>query len=267
MAARSFWKGAISFGLVNIPVKLYTATEDRPIKFNFLHKKCNSRIQYKKYCPVCKEEVSQEDIVRGFPYAKDQFVIMEEADFEKVDEKLSRTIEILNFVHLQEVDPIYYDRGYYLVPEEGSAKAYVLLRNAMKKTGEAAIARIALREKGRLALLRPMEGAIGLSTLYYPESIRTVESLSKEIPKEMEVKPKEMEMAIELMKQLSTPFKPEEYRDTYREKLMEAIHNKIEGREVSVSQHAEAPLIDLGEALKASLRRTSEKGKGKKKVA
>ncbi|MBI1823352.1 MAG: Ku protein [Nitrospirae bacterium] len=267
MAPRSFWKGSITFGLVNIPVKLYTATEDRPIKFHLLHKECNNRIQYKKYCPNCRREVSQEELVRAYPYSKDQFVILEDADFEKADETLSRTIEIINFVTFQEVDPIYYDRAYYVVPEEASAKAYLLLREGMKKTGQAAIGQLALREKGHLALLRPLGDAIGLETLYYPESIRTVETLSKEIPSKVDLKPKELDMAIELMKQLSVSFDPKAYRDTYREKLMEVIHNKIEGREITVTHPTKAPTLDLTEALKASLARTRERPKAKRKTA
>ncbi len=266
MAFRSFWKGSITFGLVNIPVRLYTATEDRPLKFNFLHKECNTRIQYRKYCPTCKKEVSQEEIVRGFPYSKEQFVLLDDKDFEKAAQALERTIEILNFVHIQEIDPVYYDRAYYVVPEEGSAKAYTLLREAMRKTELAAVGRIALRQKGHLALLRPIDEAIGLETLYYPESVRTVQTLSKELPKKVELKPKELEMAVELMKQLSAPFDPQAYHDTHREQLLEIIHNKIEGREVTVSKQAEAPLIDLAEALKASLKRTREKARGKGKT-
>lgn len=261
MAPRSFWKGSISFGLVNIPVRLYTATEDRPVKFHFLHKKCSSRIQYKRFCPTCKTEVDQEQIVRGYPYTKDQFVVMEESDFEKAAEKISRTIEIVNFIHLDEIDPIYYDKAYFLVPDPVSAKAYALLREAMKKTGQAAVGHIALRDKGHLALLRPIGDAIGLETLYYPDSIRPAASFSKELPKQVDLKPKEMEMAVELMNRLAVPFKPDEYKDTYRERLLEVIHDKIEGREVTISRQPEAPLIDLGEALKASLQRTREKKK------
>lgn len=263
MALRSFWKGSISFGLVNIPVRLYTATEDRPVKFHFLHKKCNTRIQYRKYCPTCKTDIAQEEIVRGYPYTKDQFVIMEESDFERASEKLARSIEIVNFVHLSEVDPIYYDKAYFLVPDPVAAKAYALLRDAMKKTGQAAIGHIALREKGHLTLLRPIDDAIGLETLYYPDAIRPAATFAKELPKGVDLKPREMEMAIELMNRLAVPFKPEQYKDTYRERLLEVIHDKIEGREVTVSKTPEAPLIDLGEALKASLSRTREKSRKK----
>lgn len=265
MAPRSFWKGSISFGLVNIPVRLYTATEDRPLKFNFLHGQCHSRIQYRRYCPTCKVEVKTEEIVRGYPFTKDQYVIMEEGDFEKAAERTSRTIEIVNFVHIGEVDPIYYDKAYFLVPEEASMKAYSLLRDAMRKTGQAGIGHIALREKGHLALLRPIEEVIGLETLYYPNAIRPAETFSRDLPKPVELKPKEMEMAVELMNRLAVPFKPEQYQDTYREQLMEVIHNKIEGREVAISKQPEAPLIDLAEALKASLERTGEKSVRRKK--
>ena len=156
---------------------------------------------------------------------------------------------------------IYYDKAYFLVPDPVAAKAYALLREAMKKTGQAAIGHIALREKGHLTLLMPIGDAIGLETLYYPDAIRPAATFAKELPKGADLKPREM--AVELMNRLSVPFKPEQYKDTYRERLLEVIHDKIEGREVTISRQPETRLIDLGEALKASLSRTREKGKKK----
>jgi len=265
MPLRSFWKGSISFGLVNIPVRLYSATEDRPVKFNLLHKKCHTRIQFRRYCPLDKVEVPNEEIARGYPISKDQYVILDERDFENVQGSLTRSIEVVNFVHLEEINPIYYDRAYYLVPQEMSAKAYGLLRDAMNKTGLAALGHAAFHEKGHLILLRAMEDIIGLETLYYNEDVRCVSAFANELPHQGDASPKEMEMAVELMRRLTAKFDPAQYHDTYRRQLMEMIRRKIEGKEIATPESPKGTVLDLAEALKASLNQTREKSKEKRR--
>lgn len=254
------WKGAISFGLVNIPVRMFTATEDRDIKFRYLHKACNTPLNYKKYCPNCNVDVSEDDIVRGYEYEPGHFVILTEEDFESVkDTSKGKSIEILDFVNLSEIDPVYFDKTYYLAPQETGAKAYNLLRQAMNDTGKIAIARVTIRSKETLAALRVYKNALVMETLFYADEVRPTEQIPG-LPAETRTNEKELDIAVKLIDNLTAKFEPEKYTNEYNTALTELIRKKVEGKEVRVAPEApKQNVIDLMEALKASLQETRKK--------
>lgn len=262
----TMWKGSISFGLVNIPIKMFAATEDKDIRFRYLHKKCHTPIKYKKTCETCNEQVTEKDIVKGFEYEPGRFVIITDEDFDAAKSKVgSRTIDIIDFVKLEEIDPIYFHKSYYLAPNENGDKAYSLLRKAMGDSERIAIAKITIRQKQSLAVLRVLEDTIILETIFYPDEVRE-RSLVPGLPKEMDVDDKELAIATQLIDQLTASFDPDKYKDEYRIALREVIDQKIAGEEIE-----EAPdvpkknVIDLMEALQASLKEV-EKPKTKKKT-
>lgn len=263
---RNIWKGVISFGLVSIPVKLYTATEAKDIKFNFLHKECKSPIKYEKACPVCKKEVKPEELVRGYEYEKGHYVIVQEEDIEKIPLSTLKSIEILDFVRLEEVDPIYFVKTYYVTPGDLGTKPYHLLLEAMRKTGRIGMARVVLRQKESLAVLRVYKNCLVMETIYYPDEIRSTEGLS-ELNYEMNIHENELKMAVNLIDNLTANFEPSKYRNQYREALMELIQAKISGEDVSIAPQFEpTKVIDLMEALRASIEATQKKGKGEERV-
>lgn len=250
---RNIWKGAISFGLVNIPIKLYTATEVKDIKFNFLHRECKSPIRYEKICPVCKTELNSEDLVRGYEYEKGRYVIIEEEDLEKIPLSTLKNIEILDFVSIEEIDPIYYVKSYYVAPGDLGTKAYHLLLEAMKKTGRIAVARVVLRQKESLAVLRTSHNALIMETIFYPDEIRDTQ-LIPEMKYDIAVHDNELKMAVNLIESLTARFEPEKYQNNYREALLELIHAKVKGEEViTPAQPETTKVVDLMEALKASI--------------
>lgn len=261
---RPIWKGAISFGLVNIPIKLYTATESKDIKFRFLHKECKSPINYRRYCPVCDEKVENEDLVKGYEYESGHFVVMEEEDFAKIPLETLKAIEIIDFVDLSEIDPIFFIKSYYLAPTDLGLKPYHLLFKAMQETGKIAIARVVLRSKETLACVRLYENALIMETIYYPDEIRSPQ-LIPELAQEVKVNAGELKMAKSLIKSLSSKFKPQKYTSHYRGALLELIDAKIKGQEITIPQQPEtATVVDLMEALKASVaqvEKTKEKPK------
>jgi len=254
------WKGAISFGLVNIPIKMFTATENKDIKFRFLHKACNTPLNYKKVCPNCNVEVKDEDIVRGYEYEPDHFVVLNEADLEAIQKQPGvRNIEILDFVNLSEIDPVYFDKTYYLSPQETGGKAYNLLRQAMNDTGKIAIARVTIRSKQTLAALRVYKNVLVMETLFYASEVRPTAQIPG-LPEMTDTDAKERDIAIKLIDSLTAPFEPEKYTDEYNTALTEIIRKKIEGKEVQVAPQApKQNVIDLMEALKASLQETKKK--------
>ncbi len=244
-------KGAISFGLVYIPVGLYTASQDSDIAFNQLHKADKSRIRYKKVCAHCGKEVESKDIVRGFQYAKDQYVVVTDEEIEAIKTKKDRTISILSFLSLDEISPIYYDKAYHVVPEKGGGKAFELLRRAMMKKQRAALGKTVLQNSEKLLVLIPREDGILLETLLFEAEI-------KEIPIDYEkpaVSEAELGMAELLIESMEQPFAPENYRDEFQEKLKALIADKIAGKAV-VRAKEEKPgaVLDLMEALKASVK-------------
>ena len=251
---RAIWRGAISFGLVAIPIKLYAATQSRDIPFVMLHGSCHSRVRQKRYCPYHEEEVPYADITKGFEYAKDQYVVMEPADFSDLPVPSKHTIEITRFVELPDIDPIYYQRGYVLEPEPVGQKPFALLRRALTASGRAAIAKVSLRQKEHLVCLRPYGRGIAMSTMFYPDEIRDTDEL--ELPDEDAlVTDQEVAMANLLIDQMAGPFQPDEYRDDYRAALERVIEGKLGAAEpmVAVDEPPKARVMDLMEALKASI--------------
>jgi DNA end-binding protein Ku len=236
-------------------VDLYTATQDVGIRFNQLHNKCKSRIRYKKVCPVCNiSDLKPEDIVKGYEYEKDKYVIMESEDFENIKTEKDKTITILHFADLKEIDPIFYEKTYYVAPN-GSDKAYVLLKTALESEQKVAIGRTVLGTKETMVTIRPAKEGLVIETMYFLEEI-------KAIPKgyaNVEVNPAELDMAKMLINNMTSEFKPELYRDTYTERLKEAIQQKINGEEiVELKEVSRTNVIDLMEALKQSVQATKK---------
>lgn len=260
----TMFKGSISFGLVHIPIKLFAATEEKDIKMRYLHNECHSPIKYEKTCPVCDKEVKQEDIVKGYEYEPGKFVIMEKEELEEIAVSKSRNIEIIDFVNLEEIDPIYFNRSYFVGPNENGEKAYSLLKQAMKTSGKIALAKFTLRSKQHLAVIRVYDRGLVLETIYYPDEVRNVDHVPG-LPEEMELNDKELKMAIQLIEQLTTPFEPEKYTDEYRESLQKLIEGKITGQEVTIAKEVpQTDIINLMEALQASINQTKPQTKKKR---
>lgn len=264
---RTLWKGAVSFGLVNIPIKMYVATERKDIKFNYLHKECMTPVQYRKFCPNCNQELSGEDIVRGYEYQKGSYVVMNEEDLEQIPLENTKTIDILDFVDLAQVDPIYFDKTYYLEPSQGGEKAYTLLIEAMSHTGKVAIAKVLIRSKQSLAALRVKEQVLIMETIFYPDEIRSPAGLSLGVDK-VKLHDNEIKMAVSLIENLSTDFEPAKYQNDYRQALWEMIEAKIVGQEVVAAAPAveRGNVVDLMEALKASVKLAEETRQPEKKT-
>ena len=258
--ARSIWRGAISFGMVSIPVRLFTATESKDIAFRQLHgDDAHSRVRTQRWCPVHDEVVELSEISRGYEYAKDRYVILDEEDFEKLPLPSRHTIDLAAFVNADEIDPIYFERSYYLEPEETGAKPFALLMRALREKHLTAIAKIAIRNKERLCALRAEEGgALTLETLFMADEIREAPA---EVPwQEIELSDAEMQMAFTLIDMLEQPFVAEAYHDEYREALMSVIEAKLEGVELATPEPAAAPnVVDLMDALKRSVEATRER--------
>lgn len=255
----TMWKGSISFGLVNIPVKMFAATEDKDIRFKILHKKCRTPIKQERVCPTCKEEIGPDDLVRGFEYEPGKFVLIDDEDLEAIRPATARTAEILDFVDLREIDPIYFDKSYYLAPQENNGdKAYSLLRQAMQKTGRIAIAKITIRNKQSLAVIRVLNNILILETIFYPDEVRPVSQVPG-VPENVRIEERELAMAEQLIESLTAEFKPEKYKDEYREELMNLIRKKAEGKEIVTAPEApQRNVVDLMAALQASLQQTQE---------
>ncbi|WP_139996491.1 Ku protein [Paenibacillus paridis] len=255
------WKGAVSFGLVHVPVKMYTATEDRDVHFRSLHKDCGMPISYAKTCRHCNKEIGQDEIVKGFEYEKDKFVIVKEEELDMIKDESAKTIKILDFVDLQEIDPLYFQKPYYLSPDMGGAGAYSLLLEAIRQTGKIGIAKISIRSKSSLAAIRVVDNCLCLETMHYPDEIRSLSQIPN-LPASTLVNEKELVMAKTLIEQLSESFVPEKYTDDYRVALLDLIEQKIAGESIDMvsAPHAEgrSNVIDLMAALQASLDATTK---------
>ncbi|MHB1125925.1 MAG: non-homologous end joining protein Ku [Bacillota bacterium] len=257
------WKGAISFGLVSIPIKLFAATETKNIRFNFLHDQCKTPIRYEKVCPVCDREVTNDEIVRGYEYEKGKYVVLKDEDLENLPLNTLKTIDILDFVDLHQVDPIYYLKAYYLAPGELGYKPYRLLYQALQETGKAAIAKVTLRARESLALLRVYHNCLMMETMFYPDEIRSTDMLP-ELTGEVPVHANELKMAINLIENLSAAFEPGKYTSDYRQALQELIQTKVTNEEIEVPLRPEgAKVLDLMEALRASVKATKEQQRPK----
>ena len=249
--ARAIWSGSIGFGMVSIPVKLFGATESKDISFNLLHATCGTRLRQLRWCPTDEQEVPWSETVRGYEYAKDQYVTLTDEDFEKLPLPSKHTIELTAFVKEDEIDPVYYERSYHLAPDQRGEKAYTLLIRTLEKKGLTAIATITIRKKEQLCALRPLDGALMLETLYYPDEIRARPEMEL---KNVKITDRELDMAFALIDLLRKPFDPEEYKDHYREALTQVIDAKLEGREVVESPAPkESKVIDLADALRRSV--------------
>lgn len=261
------WKGSISFGLVNIPVKMFTATEERDIRFRQLHKECHTPIKYTKMCPHCQREIEASEIVRGYEYEKGHFVIIDDADLEAITPETRRAIEILDFVDLKDIDPIYFDKSYFLSPQETGDKAYSLLRAAMEETGKIAVAQVTMRNRQSLAVVRLYEHCIMLETIFYPDEVRSVGQVPALPDTGIALSENELRMATELINNMTVPFDPGKYTDEYRSELQAMIEKKLEGQEIATSPAVpRTNVIDLMQALRESLEATGGNGAGPLKL-
>jgi DNA end-binding protein Ku len=252
------WKGSISFGLVNIPIKLYAATEDKDVKLRNLHSKCHTTIQYEKKCPNCDETVGNDDIVKGYEYVKGKFVILDEEEMKQLkQEHEDKAVEIIDFVNLEEIDPIYFNRSYFVGPGENGGKAYSLLRKALQESQKVGLAKIIIRSKEQLAVIRVYENTLVMETIHYPDEVRRAGDVPN-VPSEDKVTKKELDTAIMLIDQLTSEFKPEKYTDDYRTALLELIESKRTGQETvtPATKEVASNVTDLMAALQASIDRT-----------
>jgi DNA end-binding protein Ku len=251
---RSIWKGAISFGLVSIPVKLYSATEERDISFRQVHREDGGRIRYQRVCTTCGEEVSYADIAKGYEMNDGSIVVLTDEDFEAVPITTNRMIDVVQFVPLEELDPIYFSKSYYLEPEKAGVKPYVLLARALEESGKVAVVKVALRQREALAAVRVRDGVFVLETMLWPDEVREPEFGF--LDDDVQVRPQELAMAGTLIESLSGEFDPNEHHDSYREALEEVIEAKVAGHEL-VAPPARpdegAAVVDLMSALRASV--------------
>jgi DNA end-binding protein Ku len=250
------WSGAISFGLVNVPVKLYSAVSRKTVRFHQLNQETGVRIQQKRVDPTSGDEVPYDQIVKGFELTKDRYVVITPEELEALDPERSRTIDIEDFVDLADIDPVYYDHPYYLVPDKGAAKAYGLLFGAMEKAGKVAIARVVLRSKEQLVAIRPSGDLLMMETMIFHDEVVPHDEID-ELPdaKDLKASARELKMAQQLIDSLSSEFEPERYRDEYRDKVLDLIERKASGEEIAVQPEAPEPakVPDLMAALEASL--------------
>ncbi|ABP56399.1 Ku protein [Salinispora tropica] len=253
---RAIWKGAVSFGLVSIGVKLYSATEEKDIRFHQVHRDDGGRIRYKRTCQVCGEEVTYDDIVKGYDLGGGELVILTDDDFADLPLSTSRAIDVLEFVPAEQVDPILYNKAYFLEPEGTATKPYVLLRNALTDSERVAIVKVAIRQREQLATLRVHQGVLLLNTMLWPDEIRKPEFGF--LDEDLKVRPPELAMASSLIGSMAGDFQPDVFTDDYRTALQEVIDAKVEGREIVQPEEAEeapAAAVDLMAALKASVER------------
>jgi len=266
---RSMWKGAISFGLVTIPVAVYPATEEKTLRFNQLHDEDGGRIRYKRVCEKDGEEVSFEHIVKGYEVEKDRYVVLTDEDFDAVPVASSRAIDIVQFVDFDEIDPVMFKKSYYLVPEETGAKAYSLLREAMKEDDRVGIAKVSFRDKEHIAALRFKDDAFVLETMFWPDEIREADFGGVDV--HQDVRDQELTMARQLIDSLTSEWNPDEFADAYREALVQIVEAKLNGEEIEVVEaEPAAKVVDLMEALKASVaaaKNDAEPAPAKKKAA
>jgi DNA end-binding protein Ku len=256
---RSIWTGAISFGLVNVPVKLYSAVSKKTVRFHQLHDKDGVRIQQKRVCPADGEEVAYEHIVKGYEITPDQYVIVEPAELEALEPRKTKTIDIEDFVDLDDIDPIFYDHPYYLMPGTGAAKPYKLLVDAMEDAGKVGIARVVIRQKEQLVALRPSDGVLAMSTMNFADEVVATDRFDDKPGDEVETSSRELDMAKQLIESLSSDWEPDKYHDTYRERVLDLIEQKAEGKEIAIQPVEEPqPVPDLMAALEASVKAARE---------
>jgi DNA end-binding protein Ku len=273
MRMRSVWRGAISFGLVTIAVRLYTAVEEHDFRFNQVHREDGGRIKYKRVCSVCGNEVEYGDITKGYELDDGRMVIMENEDFEKLPVKTDKSIDVLEFVPAEEIDPIYFQKTYYLEPDKAAARPYVLLRDALVKTGQLAVVKITIRQKETLATIRARDDVLVMHTMLWPDEIRKAEF--DFLDQNVEVRPQELKMATSLVESMAGDFDPDTFTDDYRDALEKVIAAKAEGAELPEQPEVEdkGDVIDLMTALERSVekakagRKSTKKAPAKKKAS
>jgi DNA end-binding protein Ku len=249
--ATTVWKGHLSFGLISIPIRLFSAARGERISFNQLHSVCHSRVKQPLFCPTCNRMVERSEIVKGYEYEKDQYVLFNEAELDKIEPVSAHTMEILEFVKLEEVDPLYLDASYYVNPEEAGLKAYQLLMKAMTDTGYAAIAKLTMHQREHIVIIRPGSNGMTLHTMFYTNEVRAAEELPNN---KVDLKEPEKKLAQQLIESLAATFQPEKYQDEYQNNVRGMISAKLKGQEITaVAQPQLAPVIDLMEALKKSI--------------
>jgi DNA end-binding protein Ku len=264
---RALWKGSISFGLVNIPVKMYVASHEREFKFVMLHKKDLSQIRYAKICKNEDKEVPWEEIVKGYEYAPGEYVVMEDEDFKKANLSKSKAIEILDFVKEDEIDTVFYSKPYFLEPEKNADKAYVLLREALRKSKKVGIAKFVIHNREHIAVIKPYENAIILNELRYVDEVVQPKELN--IPEKVKTPAKELDVAVKLIDHLTSSFNSKKYKDTYSKEIKEIINQKAKGRKIHPKGQEPKPskVQDIMSLLKASLEEQPKKSKTKRKSA
>jgi DNA end-binding protein Ku len=252
---RSIWTGAISFGLVNVPVKLYSAVSKKTVRFHQLHESDGVRIQQKRVCPADGEEVAWDDIVKGYEISPDRYVVVTPEELEALDPKKTKTIDIEEFVDLEEIDPLYYDHPYYLLPGQGAAKPYKLLADAMREANKVAVARVVIRTKEQLVAIRPVGDVLAMATMNFADEVVDPDSFDEAPGEDVDTTKRELEMARQLIDSLTAQFEPNKYHDEYREAVLDLIERKSEGEEIVLQPAAEEPerVPDLMAALEASL--------------
>jgi DNA end-binding protein Ku len=249
--ATTVWKGHLTFGLISIPVRMFAAARGERVSFNQLHNVCHSRLRQPLFCPVCNRNVERSEVVKGYEYDKDQYVLFSEEELDKIEPPSARVMEILEFVKLDEMDPLYFDASYYITPEEPGLKAYSLLMQAMQETGYGAIAKITMHQREHIVIIRPGDKTLTLHTMFYSNEIRAAEAVPTD---KVEVKEQEKKLAEQLIESLAGPFQPEKYRDEYSDNVRAMIAAKLQGKEVTEAPQPHlAPVIDLMDALKKSL--------------
>jgi Ku protein, prokaryotic len=252
--ATAVWTGTITFGLVSIPVKLFAATTSHNISFNLLHRECKNRINLQNYCPHCEKVVERADLVKGYQYEKNQYVLIEDEDLDSVQPEASSSMEIAQFITTTDVDPIYYERTYYLGPDKGSEKTFALLSKAMEETNRAALGKLVMRNHEYLALIRPGMQGLLVHFMLYDDEIRENEN---KVSDDVEIRAKEVQLAKQLIENLSEPFEVDKFQDEYIHKLEEMIEAKLKGRKLTVvPPKAKPKIVDLMEALQKSVQQT-----------
>lgn len=256
---RSVWRGAVTFGLITIPIGLYTAIEDRDISFHLLTADTHARVRYKRVAEDTGEEVDWDDVVKGYEYERGSYVVFTKEELEQIPSDSLRAVDVVQFVDAAELDPIYFDRSYYAAPEKTAVKAYVLFIRALEESGRIGVGKVTIRDKERPCVLRPREGVLVIETMNWPDEIRI--PVFDQLDSTPTVSAKELEMAKMLIDQLTERFDPARFHDTYRERLEEAIAAKVEGNDVSLAAAGPAPakVTDLLEALRSSVEATKER--------
>lgn len=255
------WKGFLTFGLISIPIELTPAARSERISFNQLHSVCHTRLKQPLFCPTCDKFVDRSEIEKGYEYEKDQYLLFTKEELEEIEPESARTMEILSFVKVEEIDPVYFDASYYAKPAEGGAKAYNLLLDAMKKTGYAGIAKVTMHSRENIVIIRARENGFTLHTMFYQNEIRQAAEASPTKSSEVtkEVKKEESQLAMQLIESLAAPFQPDQYRDAYQIALEKLIEAKAKGQKLTAVPHAKlAPVVDLMAALKESLKSKAE---------